>query len=176
MGFRWLPLFILAAASMSPPLFLLHRLISSIHSPFPPPFTLLSLLSHSGAAFAHLGKSSSDLQLRLFICFLIILNLPALVNSIIGKVFEMRMLFEVRESPSKVYGWVPLVTAIVASIIPVAALASVFWFLFAFFIPFYSRESSVAGYFYLMTLLFQIFGCQFAFMLAASCATPIIAS
>lgn len=115
------------------------------------------------------------MQLRLFICFLIILNLPALVNSIIGKVFEMRILFEVRESPSKTYAWYAMVTAILASIIPVAAFASIIWFLFAFYIPLYSRSSSVAGYFWLMTLLFQIFGCQFAFMLAASCITPIIA-
>jgi ATP-binding cassette subfamily G (WHITE) protein 2 (SNQ2) len=127
----------------------------------------------AGGAFAHLGYSPTDYQNRVFVVFLVILNFvgisfhflparparlirspqPAVVNAIIAKFFELRVLFEVRESPSKTYAWYALVASFIITTAPIAVVASTIYFLPTFFIPYYSRGTSVAGYFYLMTLL-----------------------
>jgi ATP-binding cassette, subfamily G (WHITE), member 2, SNQ2 len=63
------------------------------------------------------------------------------------------MLFEVREGPSKMYAWYALVASFIITTSPIAVVASTIYFLPSFFIPYYSRGTSVSGYFFLMTLL-----------------------
>jgi ABC-type multidrug transport system ATPase subunit len=130
----------------------------------------------AGGAFAKLGLSPTDYQNRVFIAFLIILNFPAIVNGIIAKFFELRMLFEVRENASKIYPWWAMMASFILTTMPIAFVASIIYFLPSYFLPFYAEPSAKAGYFYLMVLLFNAFGIEFSLMLAASSPTPITAA
>lgn len=127
----------------------------------------------AGGGFAHLGNSVTDLQYRVFVVFLVILNFPATVNSIISKFWEMRITFTVREGPSKTYSWIAFMTAFVAVSIPIALVASVLFFLPSFFLPFYSQRSTVAGMWYLMIFFVTCYEMFFSLALAAACPTPV---
>ncbi|GAC97998.1 hypothetical protein PHSY_005586 [Pseudozyma hubeiensis SY62] len=130
----------------------------------------------AGGGFAHLGNSVTDLQYRVFVVFLVILNFPATVNSIISKFWEMRITFTVREGPSKTYSWIAFMTAFVAVSIPIALVASVLFFLPSFFLPFYTQPSTVAGMWYLMIFLVTCYEMFFSLALAAACPTPVTAA
>lgn len=130
----------------------------------------------AGGAFAHLGYSPTDYQNRVFVIFLVILNFPAVVNGILAKFFELRILFEVRESASKVYSWYTMVAAFIITTTPIAVVASVIYFLPSYFIPFYSMPTYKAGFFYLMTLLMNLFEIEFSLLLAAASPTPVTAA
>ncbi|CAO1631936.1 unnamed protein product [Parajaminaea phylloscopi] len=130
----------------------------------------------AGGAFAHLGYSPTDFQNRVFIVFLVILNFPSVVNGVLAKFFQLRMLFEIRESASKVYSWTTYLAAFVIATMPVAIIASIIFFLPSFFIPYYSQPTYKAGYFYLMALLINVFEIAFSLMLAGSTETPVQAA
>lgn len=130
----------------------------------------------AGGAFAHLGYSPTDYQNRVFIVFLVILNFPSVVNGILAKFFQLRMLFEIRESASKVYSWTTYLAAFVIATLPIAILSSVIFYLPSFFIPYYSQPTYKAGYFYLMVLLINVFEIEFSLMLAGSTETPVQAA
>lgn len=130
----------------------------------------------AGGGFAHLGNSTTDLQYRVFVVFLVILNFPATVNSIISKFWEMRITFTVREGPSKTYSWIAFMTAFVAVSIPIALVASVLFFLPSFFLPLYSQRSTVAGMWYFMIFLVTCYEMFFSLALAAACPTPVTAA
>ncbi|CAO1616995.1 unnamed protein product [Jaminaea pallidilutea] len=130
----------------------------------------------SGGAFAHLGFSPTDYQNRVFIVFLVILNFPSVVNGVIAKFFELRMLFEVRENASKIYAWQAYIISFILCTMPVAIVSSVLFYLPSFFIPYYSQPTYKAGFFYLMVLLVNIFEIEFSLMLASSTPTPISAA
>ena len=130
----------------------------------------------AGGGFAHLGNSVTDLQYRVFVVFLVILNFPATVNSIISKFWEMRITFTVREGPSKTYSWIAFMTAFVAVSVPIALVASVLFFLPSFFLPFYTEPSTVAGLWYLMIFLVTCYEMFFSLALAAACPTPVTAA
>ncbi|KAK0542954.1 ATP-binding cassette transporter snq2, partial [Tilletia horrida] len=153
----------------------------------------------AGGAFAHLGYSPTNYQDRVFVVLLLLINFPAVVSSFIGKTFELRMLFQVRESPSKVYSWIVFVASIIVSTIeivcvnrsyqqqlyfnalqvtsaPVAIVASIIWFLPSFYLAYYARESWVAGFFYLNTITCMFYMIAFALVLALSCPSPVTAA
>lgn len=130
----------------------------------------------AGGGFAHLGNSVIDLQYRVFVVFLIFLNFPATVNSIISKFWEMRITFTVREGPSKTYSWIAFMTAFVAVSVPIALVASVLFFLPSFYLPFYSQPSTVAGMWYLMIFFVTCYEMFFSLALAAACPTPLTAA
>lgn len=120
----------------------------------------------AGGAFSHLGTSPTFLQDRVFIVFLILLNVPAVVNSVLSKFFTLRMLYEVRERESKVYAWWALVTSFIVTAAPLAFVCSIIYFLPSFYIPFHTFSSSGAGYFYLMIFTMQCWMFLFAFLVS----------
>ncbi|KAJ1036135.1 hypothetical protein NDA18_000001 [Ustilago nuda] len=130
----------------------------------------------AGGGFYGLGNSVTDLQYRVFVVFLVILNFPATVNSIISKFWEMRITFTVREGPSKTYSWFAFMTAFVVVSIPIALAASVLFFLPSFFLPFGPQRSTVAGMWYLMIFLVTCYEMFFSLALAAACPTPVTAA
>lgn len=130
----------------------------------------------AGGGFYGLGNSVTDLQYRVFVVFLVILNFPATVNSIISKFWEMRITFTVREGPSKTYSWIAFMTAFVAVSIPIALVASVLFFLPSFFLPFGTQRSTVAGLWYLMIFFVTCYEMFFSLALAAACPTPVTAA
>lgn len=86
------------------------------------------------------------------------------------------MVFEVRESPSKTFAWWAFLAAFIITSMPIAVLASVVYFVPSFFVPFYTQSTPTAGYFFLMTLLLNIFEIEFSLILAAVSPTPVTAS
>lgn len=90
----------------------------------------------------------------MFSCFLIILLPPVIVNSTVPKFYMNRALWEAREYPSRIYGWVAFTTANIVCEIPAAIVgATVYWLLWYYPVGF-PRDSSTAGYVFLMSMLF----------------------
>ncbi|KAF3388146.1 ABC transporter G family member 19 [Talaromyces pinophilus] len=111
----------------------------------------------NGFTFWKLGNSLSSLQDRMFSTFLIILIPPIVMNSIVPKFYMNRSLWESREYPSRIYGWVAFCTANVVCEIPIAILTSVIYFVLWYFPVGLPTDSSSAGYVFLMTMLFFFF-------------------
>jgi len=136
--------------------------------------TLISLIM--GLAFQHLGDGIVDYQNKVFVSFIILFNFPAVVNAMMAKFMQYRNLYETREGPSKMYSWIAFMTAFVIISIPLAAVASAIYFLPSFFIPFYKRDTYVAGFAFLMIITFNLFAIFFSIALAAAAPTPTAAA
>ncbi|OJD16727.1 hypothetical protein AJ78_03153 [Emergomyces pasteurianus Ep9510] len=111
----------------------------------------------NGFTFWKLGNTISDMQNRMFTIFLIILLPPILMNGVLPKFFMNRMLWEARERPSRVYGWVAFCTANVVCELPAAVVTSVVYWVLWYFATGLPTDSSTAGYVFLMSMLFFIF-------------------
>lgn len=111
----------------------------------------------NGFTFWKLGNTLSGLQDRMFSTFLIILIPPIVMNSIVPKFYINRSLWESREYPSRIYGWIAFCTANVVCEIPIAILTSVIYFVLWYFPAGLPTDSSSAGYVFLMTMLFFFF-------------------
>ncbi|KIV78690.1 hypothetical protein PV11_06313 [Exophiala sideris] len=111
----------------------------------------------NGFTFWDLQNSVASLQSRLFTPFLIVLIPPTIVNGVVPKFYQNRALWEAREYPSRIYGWVAFCTAQVVAEIPMAIVSSVIYFLLWYFPTNLPRDSSTAGYVFLMTMLFYLF-------------------
>ena len=90
----------------------------------------------------------------MFTCFLIIMIPPAIVNTVVPKFYMNRALWEFRELPARIYGWVAFCTATVVTEIPIAIVGSTIYFVVWYFPAGLPRDASTAGYTYLMTILF----------------------
>lgn len=111
----------------------------------------------NGFTFWQLGQTVSSMQDRMFSAFLVILIPPIVMNSIVPKFYMNRALWEAREYPSRIYGWVAFCTANIVCEIPIAIVASVIYFVLWYFPAGMPTDSSSAGYSFLMTMLFFIF-------------------
>lgn len=111
----------------------------------------------NGFTFWQLGNSIQDMQNRMFSAFLILTIPPTIVNAVVPKFFQNMMLWQAREMPSRIYGWVAFTTAQVVCEIPIAVVQSVLYFVIWYFASGLPTESSVSGYVYFMTLLFFLF-------------------
>lgn len=128
----------------------------------------------NGFTFWQLGYSITDMQnrlvnssspflthpklaanfLRMFTCFLIILIPPTIVNSVVPKFYQNRALWEARELPSRIYGWVAFCTAQAVTEIPIAIIGGTIYFVLWYFPAGLPTDASTSGYVYLMTVLF----------------------
>ena len=97
------------------------------------------------------------MQNRMFSVFLIILIPPIMMNSIIPKFYINRSLWEARELPSRIYGWVAFCTANILGEIPAAIGTSVIYWLCWYYPTGLPTDSSTAGYMFLMSMLFYLF-------------------
>lgn len=104
-----------------------------------------------------LGDSIASMQNRMFSVFLIILIPPIVMNSVVPKFYINRALWEAREYPSRIYGWVAFCTANIVCEIPAAIFTSVIYFVLWYFPVGFPVESSRSGYVFLMTMLFYLF-------------------
>ncbi|RYC63566.1 hypothetical protein CHU98_g2638 [Xylaria longipes] len=111
----------------------------------------------NGFTFWKLGHSVQDLQNRLFTCFLIITIPPTIVNSVLPKFFGNMALWEAREYPSRVYGWVAFCTANIVAEIPAAIVSATLYWAVWYWPTGLPTQSSVSGYTYLMTILMFLF-------------------
>lgn len=111
----------------------------------------------NGFTFWMLGNSVADMQNRMFSIFLIILIPPIVLNSIVPKFYINRALWEAREYPSRIYGWVAFCTANVVCEIPAAIITGLIYWLLWYYPVGFPTDSSSAGYVFLMSMLFFLF-------------------
>ena len=120
-------------------------------------FTSVIIGIFNGFTFWQLGYTIADMQNRMFTSFLIIVIPPTIVNAVVPKFYQNRALWEAREHPSRIYGWVAFCNASILAEIPIAILgATIYWVLW-YFPSGLPTDSSTAGYVYLMTVLFFLF-------------------
>jgi ATP-binding cassette subfamily G (WHITE) protein 2 (SNQ2) len=111
----------------------------------------------NGFTFYQLGNSINDLQNRMFTSFLILLIPPTIVNAVVPKFYQNMALWQARELPSRIYGWVAFSTAQIVAEIPIAIASSVLYWVLWYYPSGLPTDSSTAGYVFLMTMLFYLF-------------------
>lgn len=111
----------------------------------------------NGFTFYNLGDSVASLQSRLFTPFLILLIPPTIVNGVLPKFYQNRALWEAREHPSRIYGWFAFCTAQIVTEIPMAIIGGLVYWLLWYYPTGLPRDSSTAGYVFLMSMLFFLF-------------------
>jgi ATP-binding cassette, subfamily G (WHITE), member 2, SNQ2 len=90
----------------------------------------------------------------MFTSFLILLIPPTIVNAVVPKFYQNRALWEARELPSRIYGWVAFCTANVVAEIPIAILGATSYWALWYWPTGLPTDSSTSGYVLLMTMLF----------------------
>ncbi len=116
----------------------------------------------NGFTFWQLGNTVQDMQSRMFTSFLVLLFLPATMNAVLPKFFMDRALWEAREYPSRIYGWVAFCSASILSEIPSAVVSAVLYWVLWYFATGLPTDSATAGFVFLMTLLFFLFQTSWA--------------
>lgn len=117
-------------------------------------FTSVIIGIFNGFTFWQLGYSIIDMQNRMFTSFLIILIPPTIVNAVVPKFYQNRALWEARELPSRIYGWVAFCTANIVAEIPIAIVGAVIYWVLWYWPTGLPSDSSTSGYVFLMTMLF----------------------
>ncbi len=120
-------------------------------------FTAVIIGIFNGFTFWDLGNTAADMQNAMFSCFLIIMIPATVLNAVLPKFYSNRALWEAREHPSRIYGWVAFCTAEVLSEIPGSLLAGVLYWLLWYLPAGLPYDAPTAGYVFLMTLLFFLF-------------------
>lgn len=108
----------------------------------------------NGFTYWQLGDSIVSSQNRMFTLFLILLIPPTIVNAVVPKFYQNRALWEARELPSRIYGWVAFCTANVVAEIPIAILGALVYWVLWYWPTGLTTDSSTSGYVFLMTMLF----------------------
>jgi ATP-binding cassette subfamily G (WHITE) protein 2 (SNQ2) len=73
---------------------------------------------------------------------------------VVPKFYQNRALWEARELPSRIYGWVAFCTAQVVTEIPAAIIGAVIYWAFWYWPIGLPSDASTSGYVFLMTMLF----------------------
>ncbi|KAH6646514.1 ABC-2 type transporter-domain-containing protein [Truncatella angustata] len=120
-------------------------------------FTSVIMGIFNGFTFWQLGYSIQDMQNRMFTSFLIITIPATVVNAVVPKFFGNMALWQAREYPSRIYGWVAFCTANVVAEIPAAIVSGFLYWVLWYWPTGLPQESSVSGYAFLMTILFFLF-------------------
>lgn len=110
----------------------------------------------NGFTFFQLGNSITDMQSRMFACFLILMLVPEFMNATSMRFIANRDIWESREYPSRTYGWVAFAVAQIVSELPYAFFGSILFFVL-FYFPVGLPLGLPAGYTFLMVLFFHLF-------------------
>lgn len=110
----------------------------------------------NGFTFFQLGNSIKDMQSRLFSCFLILMLVPEFMNATSMRFIANRDIWESREYPSRIYGWVAFSLSQILAELPYVFIGSLVFFVL-FYFPVGLPLGLPAGYTYLMVLLFHLF-------------------
>lgn len=97
------------------------------------------------------------MQNRMFTVYILLIVPATIVNSVVPKFYQNLALWQVREHPSRIYGWVAFTTAQIVCEIPAAVVSSVLYFVLWYFPSGLPTDSSTAGYVFFMVLLFHLF-------------------
>merc|ERR1711900_83683 len=113
-------------------------------------FTSVIIGIFNGFTFYKLGNSVVDMQNRMFTSFLILLIPPTIVNAVVPKFYQNMGLWQAREHPSRIYGWVAFCTANVVAEIPIAIAGALIYWLLWYWPTGLPTDFSTAGYVFLM--------------------------
>ncbi|KAI1101221.1 ABC-2 type transporter-domain-containing protein [Jackrogersella minutella] len=111
----------------------------------------------NGFTFWKLGYTVQDMQNRMFTSFLIVTIPPTIVNAVVPKFDSNMALWEAREYPSRIYGWVAFCTANIVAELPAAVISGVLYWALWCWPTGLASDSFVAGYTFLMTILVFLF-------------------
>ncbi|KAI9904474.1 hypothetical protein N3K66_001003 [Trichothecium roseum] len=111
----------------------------------------------NGFTFWRLGNSVQDMQNRMFTCFLIVTVPPTIVNAVVPKFWDNLALWQAREYPSRIYGWVAFSTANIVSEIPAAVVSGFLYWVLWYWPTGLPSGAAVSGYSFLMTTLMFLF-------------------
>ena len=111
----------------------------------------------NGFTFWQLGNTVADMQNAMFTNFLIIMLPSAVLNAVLPKFYTNRALWEKREYPSRIYGWVAFCTAEILSEIPGSLIAGLLYWILWYLPTGLPYDSPTAGYMFLMVELFFLF-------------------
>ncbi|KAG0649701.1 abc multidrug transporter atrF [Hyphodiscus hymeniophilus] len=109
-------------------------------------FTSVIIGIFNGFTFWQLGYSVADMQDRMFTSFLILLIPPTILNAVVPKFYQNRSLWEIRELPSRIYGWVAFCTANIVTEIPIAIIGGTIYWLLWYWPTGLPTDSSTSGY------------------------------
>lgn len=110
----------------------------------------------NGLTFLQIGNSSMDMQSKAYSCFLIIMLVPDFINGISMRIIMNRDLWNARERPSGIYGWVAFCTAQIVSELPYTVIGSGTFYILYYFLVGLPLGFS-AGYSFMMIFLFIAF-------------------
>jgi len=110
----------------------------------------------NGFTFFQLGDSITDMQSRMFACFLILMLVPEFMNATSMRFIANRDIWESREYPSRIYGWVAFSVAQILSELPYALAGGVIFFVL-FYFPVGLPLGLPAFYVFLMVIFFHLF-------------------
>ncbi|KAI1658879.1 ABC-2 type transporter-domain-containing protein [Daldinia decipiens] len=111
----------------------------------------------NGFTFWKLGNSVQDMQNRMFTVFLIIIIPATIVNAVVPRFDQNLGLWQAREYPSRIYGWVAFSTANIVAEIPAAIVSGIIYWALWCWPSGIAGNSLSAGYSFIMTILMFLF-------------------
>lgn len=120
----------------------------------------------NGLTFLQLGTTVSELQYRIFACFMVLMIVPEFINACAMMFDHNRSIWMGREYPSHIYGWPAFATAQVIAEIPFALVGAVMFYVLFYFIVGLPLGAP-AGYVFLMMVLFHLFSTSWGQWIAA---------
>ena len=139
-------------------------------------FSGLSMALVAGVLFLQSGNSVIEMQSRTFAVFVVLILSPMILTAVQPKFLQLRTLYETRERSSKIYSAPAWITAMALVEVPYAILGSVFFFLPWYYMIGLPTDSSIAGYVFLLIMLFNIWIPHIAMWIAAMCPDLTIVS
>ena len=110
----------------------------------------------AGFAYFQLDDSRSSLQYRVFVIFQVTV-LPALILAQVEPKYDLSRLIFYREAAAKAYGQFAFALSMVLGEMPYSLLCAVGFYLPLYYLPGFQRESSRAGYQFLIVLITELF-------------------
>ncbi|KAL9618479.1 MAG: hypothetical protein Q9160_006798 [Pyrenula sp. 1 TL-2023] len=127
--------------------------------------------------FLNLGRSSIDMQSRLFSIFMTLTISPPLIQQLQPQYLNFRDLFSSRERNSRIYSWVAFTTGAILVEIPYSIVAGSLYFVCWWFGSVGQHISSFAsGYTYLLLILFELYYVGFGQAIASFSPNELLAS
>ncbi|KAI2609057.1 ABC-2 type transporter-domain-containing protein [Hypoxylon fragiforme] len=120
-------------------------------------FTAVVIGIFNGFTFWQCGHSIQDMQNRMFTIFMIVTIPATVVNGVVPQFDDNMALWQAREYPSRIYGWLAFCTANVVAELPAAVISGALYWALWIWPAGIAATSEAAGYTFLMTVLVFLF-------------------
>ncbi|KAK3644016.1 ATP-binding cassette transporter snq2 [Elasticomyces elasticus] len=137
-------------------------------------FNHVAIALLTGLMFLNLDDSRTSLQYRVFVIFQVTV-LPALILAQVEPMYDLGRLIYYREAASKTYKQLPFALSMVLAEMPYSVLCAVGFFVTIYYPAGFSLSSSRAGYFFIVTLVTELFSVTLAQALSALTPSTFIA-